>query len=205
MFSVILKEDYAHNPLGQKSAPRNKGRRDYGSSWWGRVWLRSIESLCGENISSQGRSRALEGMIYDVDIRAGSVHAKAEGPHAEEYNVVVRFDRVRGKQRRELFSLVSEPSVSLALLSNELPVNCESCGFESLFGLYRSSCTCPDGATPCMHVAAVFYVLCGEIDYAPQLLFFLRGVSYEELISCIRGIIPGAKKLHTSGKKSGVY
>jgi uncharacterized Zn finger protein len=139
-------------------------------------------------------------MIYNVDIRAGSVRAKAEGPHADEYNVVVRFDRVKGKERMELFSLVSEPSVYLALLSNELPLDYESSGFESLFGRFDSSCTCPDGATPCIHVAAVFYVLCGEIDYAPQMLFFLRGVSNEELISCIRGMFPGAKNRGLSGK-----
>jgi uncharacterized Zn finger protein len=198
VFSVILKEDYAHNPLGQKPAPRNKARKDYGSSWWGREWLRPIESVCGENVSSLGRSYAREGMIYNVDIRAGSVRAKAEGPHAEEYNIVVRFDRVKGKERMELFSLVSEPSVYLALLSNELPGNYESTGFESLFGNFRSSCTCPDGAKPCMHVAAVFYVLCGEIDYAPQMLFFLRGISNEELISCIQSMVP---EKDTMGKR----
>ena len=194
MFSVILKEDYAHNPLGQKPAPRNKSRKDYGSSWWGRAWLKPIESLCGETVSSSGKSYALEGMIYGVDIMEGSVRAKAEGPGGEEYNVMVRFDRVTGKERLELFSIVSEPSVSLSLLSNELPVNCESIGLESLFGNFKSSCNCPDGASPCMHVAALFYVLCGEIDYAPQMLFFLRGISNEQLLSCIRGMIPGAKK-----------
>jgi len=198
VFSVILKEDNAHNPLGQKPAPRNKSRKDYGSSWWGRVWLRSLESLCGETVASSGKSCAREGMIYGVDITGGSVRAKVEGPGGEEYNVMVRFDRVKGKERTGLFSIVSEPSVSLALLSNELPVNCESISFGPLFGRFRSSCTCPDGASPCMHVAALFYVLCGEIDYAPQMLFFLRGISNEQLLSCIRGMIPGAKK-------SGVY
>jgi uncharacterized Zn finger protein len=186
VFSVVLKDDYAHDPCGQKAC-RGRARKDYGSSWWGRAWLKSIEQICKDSVSSMGKSCALEGNVYDVDIKAGSVHAKAEGAHGEEYNVMVRFDRVKGKERMELFSLVSEPSVYLALLSNELPMNCESHGFESLLGRFSSSCNCPDGAAPCMHVAAVFYVLCGEIDHAPQMLFFLRGISNEKILSCIRG------------------
>jgi|WetSurMetagenome_2_1015567.scaffolds.fasta_scaffold05034_5 uncharacterized Zn finger protein len=202
VFSVILKEDKVHNPGVQKPA-RSKGRKDYGSSWWGREWLRPIESVCGEKASSQGRTLAQEGMIYDVDIHAGLVRAKAEGPAGEEHRVMVRFDRVSGIDREKVFSLVSEPLVSLALLSNELPQDHESAGFESLFGRFNSSCTCPDKSSPCMHVAAVFYVLCGEIDHAPQMLFFLRGISNEELLSCIRGIAPG-KKNKGSQKKDGV-
>lgn len=146
-----------------------------------------MEFACGENASSLGKSCAHEGKVYSVDIKAGSVRAHAEGPQGEEYSVVVHFDKISGKERRELFSLVSEPSVSLALLSNELPLDRESSGFDPLFGRFTSSCTCPDNASPCMHIAAVFYVLCGEIDYAPQMLFFLRGVSNDELLSCIRG------------------
>jgi uncharacterized Zn finger protein len=204
VFSVVLNTDHLHNPPGQKSG-RGKGRKDYGSSWWGRAWLKPIEAACGEKVSSLGRSYALDGMIYDVDIKAGSVRAKAEGPNGEEYTVVVRFDRVTGKERQDIFSLVSEPSVSLALLSNELPIECESSDYDPLFGRFNSSCNCPDGASPCAHVAGVFYVLCGEIDHAPQMLFFLRGVSNEELLSCIRGMIPGSKNTGLSGKRGGVY
>jgi uncharacterized Zn finger protein len=192
------------NPPGHKSG-RGKGRKDYGSSWWGRAWLKPIESACTENVSSLGRSYALDAMIYDVDIKVGSVRAKAEGPNGEEYNVVVHFDRISGKERTDILSLVSDPSVSLALLSNELPMECDPSSYESLFGRFNSSCNCPGGASPCAHVAGVFYVLCGEIDHAPQMLFFLRGVSNDELLSCIRGMIPGSKNIDLSGKSDGVY
>jgi uncharacterized Zn finger protein len=166
---------------------KSKPRKDYGSTWWGRAWLKPVESVCGEQVSSLGRSSALGGMVYDIDLKEGIVRAKAEGPHAEEYNVVIRFSGIRGKERRALFSLVSEPPVSLALLSNELPLSGESGGFDPLFGNYTSTCTCPKSGSPCMHVAAVFYALSGEIDYAPQILFFLRRISNDELLSCIRG------------------
>jgi uncharacterized Zn finger protein len=184
VFSVVLNIDHS------KDSPRQKpgrGRKEYGITWWGNAWLKSMESVCGEMISSLGKSCALEGMFYDIDIKEGSVRAKAEGPHGEEYKVVVRFGRVAGKERRALFSLVSEPAVSLALLSNELPLSCEKGGFVALFGGFRTECNCPDGGSNCMHVAALFYVLSGEIDYAPQILFFLRRISNDELLSCIRG------------------
>jgi uncharacterized Zn finger protein len=186
VFSLIPKTVDTHEPSVNKPH-KGKAKKDYGSTWWGRAWLKPVESACGEKVASLGRAYALEGMAYDVDIKAGSVRAKAEGAGGKEYNVVIRFDGLSVKERNGVFSTVSEPSVSLALLSNELPADSEFPGFEPLFGRFRSSCTCPEGASICMHAAAVFYVLCGEIDYAPQMLFFLRGITNEELLSCIRG------------------
>jgi uncharacterized Zn finger protein len=186
VFSVILKIDQSKNHSKPKTN-RGNGRKDYGSTWWGRAWISAMESACGEKVSTLGKLCALEGMVYGVDVRKGSVSANVEGPHAEEYKVVIRFDKIKGNERKELFSLVSDPSVSLALLSNELPLNCEREKFDHLFGNFKSKCTCPEGDSFCAHAAAVFYILSGEIDHAPQILFFLRGISNEDLLSCIRG------------------
>ena len=38
------------------------------------------------------------------------------------------------------------------------------------------SCTCPDWAVPCKHIAAAIYKLSEEIDANPFLLFTLRGI-----------------------------
>jgi uncharacterized Zn finger protein len=44
------------------------------------------------------------------------------------------------------------------------------------------TCSCPDYATMCKHVAAVLYGVGARLDDKPELLFALRGVSHEELI-----------------------
>lgn len=185
MFSLILKETCAKDPYTDKPH-KGKTRKEYGSTWWGKAFLRSMESACSEKVSSLGKASALAGKVYDVSVRMGCIKAKAEGPLGEEYNVVIRFDKLAGTEKKGLLSIVSEPGVSLALLSNELPASYESGGFGALFGDYRPACTCPDGGL-CIHTAAVFYVLSAEIDHAPQMLFFLRGISNDQLLSSIRG------------------
>ncbi len=45
------------------------------------------------------------------------------------------------------------------------------------------SCSCPDGARLCKHLAAVLYGVGARLDQAPELLFTLRGVELEELVA----------------------
>ena len=44
-------------------------------------------------------------------------------------------------------------------------------------------CSCPDWAGMCKHLAATLYGVGARLDEKPQLLFLLRGVDPEELIS----------------------
>lgn len=44
-------------------------------------------------------------------------------------------------------------------------------------------CSCPDWAVMCKHVAAVLYGVGSRLDTRPELLFVLRGVDAEELVS----------------------
>src|SRR5688572_28735700 len=48
------------------------------------------------------------------------------------------------------------------------------------------TCSCPDWAVPCKHVAAVHYALAAELDRDPFLLFRLRGRTREELTAALR-------------------
>ena len=57
---------------------------------------------------------------------------------------------------------------------------------DGLFPLPREislKCDCPDWAVMCKHVAAVLYGVGARLDQRPELLFQLRGVDHEDLIS----------------------
>ena len=45
------------------------------------------------------------------------------------------------------------------------------------------TCSCPDWASLCKHVAAVMYGVGARLDEQPQLLFTLRKVDHNELIA----------------------
>src|SRR5436305_6909291 len=71
---------------------------------------------------------------------------------------------------------------------NEMPDTIED-AFSSL-GLHLlphserdfvTSCTCPDWANPCKHIAGVYYLLASALDHDPFLMFELRGLSRDDL------------------------
>jgi uncharacterized Zn finger protein len=63
------------------------------------------------------------------------------------------------------------------------------------------SCSCPDWADMCKHVAAALYGVGARLDQRPQLLFELRGVDENELLAnagqdlALTGAAPGAAKI----------
>jgi uncharacterized Zn finger protein len=52
----------------------------------------------------------------------------------------------------------------------------------------QMSCSCPDIARMCKHVAAVLYGIGARLDQEPQLLFLLRHVDHTELIGGAAGL-----------------
>ena len=65
----------------------------------------------------------------------------------------------------------------------------------------RLSCSCPDGARMCKHVAAVLYGIGARFDHAPELLFRLRGVDEAELIVSAGQAAPLTKRGPAKGKR----
>ena len=68
------------------------------------------------------------------------------------------------------------------------------CGL-SLFpkaGDLATTCSCPDHANPCKHVAAVHYVLAQAFDDDPFLLPTLRGRDQHALLAALRAARTGA-------------
>jgi uncharacterized Zn finger protein len=60
----------------------------------------------------------------------------------------------------------------------------------SLFPAQRidltTSCSCPDWANPCKHIAATHYFLGERFDEVPFLLFCLRGRTQEQILQGLR-------------------
>jgi uncharacterized Zn finger protein len=62
------------------------------------------------------------------------------------------------------------------------------------------SCSCPDYASMCKHVAAVLYGIGSRLDEKPELLFHLRAVDKNDLVAHIETAQPLAKKGPDAGK-----
>ena len=64
----------------------------------------------------------------------------------------------------------------------------------------RFSCSCPDYASMCKHVAAVLYGVGARLDERPELLFRLRAVNENDLVANIDQALPMSKKGPAAGK-----
>jgi uncharacterized Zn finger protein len=73
------------------------------------------------------------------------------------------------------------------------------------------SCSCPDSAAMCKHVAATLYGIGARLDSAPELLFGLRKVDAKELIARAGEggtpvqKLPGAGRILDSSKLADVF
>ncbi|HWZ43478.1 MAG TPA: SWIM zinc finger family protein, partial [Candidatus Saccharimonadales bacterium] len=65
------------------------------------------------------------------------------------------------------------------------------------------SCSCPDWADMCKHVAAVLYGIGARLDQQPELLFRLHAVDEKELIANAGKALPLAKKDPSAAKTLG--
>jgi uncharacterized Zn finger protein len=68
----------------------------------------------------------------------------------------------------------------------------------------KLSCSCPDWAEMCKHVAAVLYGIGARLDKQPELLFRLHEVDEKELIAKAGDVLPLAKKAPAAAKILGV-
>src|SRR5262249_881470 len=52
---------------------------------------------------------------------------------------------------------------------------------------FTTTCSCPDWANPCKHIAGLYYLLASSLDHDPFLMFELRGLSRSALRARLSG------------------
>lgn len=171
------------------------GRKgEFGESWWAKRWLEVLESFGWHNRLQRGRSYARQGNVLRMDIGPGRVEARVQGSRPTPYKVRVEIQPLDTAGWEKVMAAMSQQAGFAArLLAGELPAELEevfsAAGmnlFPSRAGDIATSCSCPDWANPCKHIAAVYYLLGQEFDRDPFLLLHLRGRTREEIISDLR-------------------
>lgn len=165
-------------------------RGSFGRSWWGRRWISVLESFGGNRLG-RGRAYARAGRVLDIRVAKGRVTANVQGARARPYQVTLRLPAYGRREQAALMKNLSGRALYAAkLLAGEMPPEIEDLFRQSGTALFprrlsdlRSSCTCPDRAAPCKHVAAVCYLLAEELDRDPALLLKLRGLALDRLLS----------------------
>jgi uncharacterized Zn finger protein len=174
---------------GQHPEPIQIDGRAIATTFWGKAWCDHLESHA--DLASRlprGRSYVRNGSVIDLQIAKGEVRALVSGSEIYEVNVRIqplaaaRWKAVRHECAGQVATVVE--LLAGRFSSAVMDVLCHR--QKGLFPATREvsmSCSCPDGAWLCKHLAAVLYGVGARLDHAPELLFTLRGVDGAELVA----------------------
>jgi uncharacterized Zn finger protein len=181
-------------PLEAQGGIKAQSRQgDFGTSWWAKRWQTVLDNFRIGGRLERGRIYARKGQVLAIDIHAGEVTARVQGSRQKPYDVTIGVSRLDREEWDQVFGVLSRQALFVAkLLAGEMPQDIERVFTQagvSLFpkkrGDLRTTCSCPDEANPCKHIAAVYYLLGEEFDRDPFLLFRLRGRSRDEFIALL--------------------
>ena len=193
------------NKKGHAATPVVINGRTIANTFWGKAWCENLESYSDyENRLPRGRSYVRNGSVVDLKIHAGKITALVSG--SELYEIAITITALPEKQWRGIKSRTSGAIGSLVeLLQGRLSKGVMDVVTAHEGGLFpkpseiKLSCSCPDWAGMCKHVAAVMYGVGARLDHQPELLFLLRKVDHLELIE---EAVPRAGKKTSTGKKT---
>ena len=184
---------------GQNVAPVVVEGRKIAASFWGKAWCDNLESYQDyANRVARGRSYVRNGAVIDLRIGSREVRAKVIG--SEIYAILITIKPLPAAAWASICADCAGRVNSLVeLLQGKLskPVMERVC--RQADGLFpkpadiKFSCSCPDGASMCKHVAAVLYGAGARLDAEPDLLFRLRAVDAGEIFANLDAVLPASR------------
>ena len=163
--------------------------RKIARTFWGEAWCRHLEKFSDyENRLPRGRTYVRNGSVCHLAISKGKAEAIVSGSALYRVNINItplpanKWKKVRKQCAGQIGSI-------LELLQGRLSDSVMEIVTDQNQGLFPKPseitlvCDCPDWAAMCKHIAAVLYGVGARLDHQPELLFLLRGVDHEELIT----------------------
>ena len=191
---------------GQAPAPVLIEGRTIAKSFWGKAWCDNLERYSDfANRLPRGRTYVRNGSVIDLQIGPGKIQALVSG--SEIYEVQVKVMPVAKARWKSICEDCAGGIDSLVeLLQGKFSKGVMERVCRQNTGLFPSpkeihlSCSCPDWASMCKHVAAVLYGIGARFDQQPELLFRLHDVDHADLISKAGTGLPLAKNAPAAGK-----
>jgi uncharacterized Zn finger protein len=160
-------------------------------SWWGKAWNANLEKYADySNRVGRGRSYIRHGCVLDFKINPGEVTALVQGTSSHPYKVSIKIKPLDKEIWNGIKKHCEGKIESLQeLIEGRFPrdlIEIFTAKGKGLFpspGEIKFSCSCPDWASMCKHVAAALYGVGVKLDDDPKLFFLLRKVEMDDLIA----------------------
>jgi uncharacterized Zn finger protein len=196
---------------GQKLSPVEPMGHTIAKTVWGRAFCDHLEAWCDyHNRLPRGRTYVRNGSVVDLVVEPGVIRAQVYG--SELYKVTVNVAAMDAVQWGALASQCAGSIDSLVELLQgrfDAAVMDRLChpdsGMLPRLHHLKMSCSCPDSAVLCKHVAATLYGVGNRLDSAPELVFTLRQVDPQALLVQARtaAVMPAATTLADAALDDG--
>jgi uncharacterized Zn finger protein len=171
----------------------------FSRTWWGKRFIEALEGFTDSGRLSRGRSYARGNKVKSFKIKDGAIAAQVRGsinPYfgvnkEPLYTTEIKVKTISAADwKKAIAKLSSKASFVSKLLMNEIPDTIEDAFAELKLHLlpnqqsdFTTCCSCPDWENPCKHIAGVYYLVAAELDRDPFLLFELRGLPKQDLLT----------------------
>ena len=177
-------------PLPADGLKARSTRGQIGLTWWSQRFIGVLEAMGMGSRLQRGKNYARRGQVISLEVAPGLVSAQVQGSRARPYRVRIGITAFDKGQWSEIEGALAEDALfAAALLAGEMPVDIEdvfdAVGLALFPGAARElslDCSCPDGAVPCKHLAATFYLLAEAFDEDPFAILAWRGRERDDLL-----------------------
>ena len=165
---------------GQTLHPIVIKSRQIANSWWGKAWCQNLERYADfDTRLPRGRRYVRTGAVIDLQIKKGKIQARVQGTRKTPYKVEIRISPL---SERRIEEITGKCETRVETLKD---VFLEDGGLFPEPREISFSCSCPDWAVMCKHVAASLYGVGARLDEEPLLFFSLRGVDTNKFVDVV--------------------
>jgi len=186
------KSEYEKERTREEVEQIKKNLVNFAKTSWGKQWIQSNLQI-GRPFRMQRGIQYVkdERRIENLSISTGQIFATVQGTAPTPYRVKINFEPILEEGWKIILKELAKKTINLIeLLEGFLPEDIITIFDENGYSLFpnaskglNATCSCPDMAIPCKHIAAVILYLARVLDYNPFLLLELRGKSKSEILN----------------------
>jgi len=204
------KSEYDKERTREEVEQIKKNLINFAKTSWGKQWIQSNLQIGRPFRMQRGIEYVKdERRIENLSISTGQIFATVQGTAPTPYRVKINFEPILEEGWKIILKELTKKTINLIeLLEGLLPEDIITIFDENGYSLFpnaskglNATCSCPDTAIPCKHIAAVILYIARVLDYNPFLLLELRGKSKSEVLNEL-SLEQGAKSKNEAEKIS---
>ncbi len=136
-----------------------------------------------------------EERIENLTINKGQIFATVQGTAPTPYRVKIIFETIPEEGWKKIIDILSSKLINLIkLLGGSLPEDIIDIFKKNNYPLFldaerdglNATCSCPDQAIPCKHIAAVILYVARVLDYNPFIILEIRGKTKNDILKALK-------------------